>query len=59
MTRLKLGISRRAFLAASAGGAVLGTLAGGGRRSSAADLLEEIKSRGYMRVGTFSIPPEC
>ncbi len=25
----------------------------------AADSLSEIKKRGYMRVGTFSIPPEC
>jgi ABC-type amino acid transport substrate-binding protein len=25
----------------------------------AADLLDEIKKRGYMRVGTFSIPPEA
>lgn len=56
MYRSKFGISRRTFLAASAGTAAV-TLAS--RRSSAADLLEEIKSRGYMRVGTFSIPPEC
>ena len=31
-----------------------------GRRVAAAgDLLSDIKSRGYIRVGTFSIPPEC
>ncbi len=52
----KFGLSRRTFLAASAGTAALALAS---RRSSAADLLEEIKSRGYMRVGTFSIPPEC
>ncbi len=56
MNRSKLDISRRTFLAASAGTAALAL---GSRRGSAADLLEEIKSRGYMRVGTFSIPPEC
>jgi polar amino acid transport system substrate-binding protein len=56
MYRSKLRLSRRAFLAASAGTAALALTS---RRSSAADLLEEIKSRGYMRVGTFSIPPEC
>jgi len=59
MYRSRSGISRRTFLAASAGSAALGALTLGGRLSSAADLLEEIKSRGYMRVGTFSIPPEC
>lgn len=56
MYRSKLRLSRRTFLAASAGTAALALAP---RRGSAADLLEEIKSRGYMRVGTFSIPPEC
>jgi polar amino acid transport system substrate-binding protein len=49
-------IKRRHFLA----GAAAAPFVLRGRRSAAADdLLADIKSRGYIRVGTFSIPPEC
>src|SRR5205814_204848 len=53
-------INRRRLLQLSAAGAAV--YAGGLVRQSAAadkDLLAEIKQRGYVRVGTFSIPPEC
>jgi len=56
MTSRRLNISRRGFMAGTAAAAAVALAA---RPTRAADLLEEIKARGYMRVGTFSIPPEC
>ena len=48
--RWKLGCAIVALVA------VLGLVA---TQAAAADLLDDIKKRGYMRVGTFSIPPEA
>lgn len=39
--------------------AVLAVVGLFGSQVFAADLLDEIKKRGYMRVGTFSLPPEA
>jgi polar amino acid transport system substrate-binding protein len=50
----RFGISRRIFLA---GLSATATMASAGVAFSA-DLLEDIKKRGYIRVGAFSIPPE-
>jgi ABC-type amino acid transport substrate-binding protein len=48
-------VSRRAFMAgAAAAAAVTATV----RPALSADLLADIKQRGYIRVGAFSIPPE-
>src|SRR5262249_19040804 len=55
MTRVRFALGRRCFLAGAAAAPLLLT----GRHALASDLLSEIKGRGYMRVGTFSIPPEC
>jgi len=56
MTSTRMPIKRRSFLA---GAAVAPFLLTGRRVAAAGDLLSDIKSRGYIRVGTFSIPPEC
>jgi polar amino acid transport system substrate-binding protein len=55
MTSIRVPMKRRSFLAGAAVAPLLLT----GRLADAGDLLSDIKSRGYMRVGTFSIPPEC
>jgi polar amino acid transport system substrate-binding protein len=55
MTSIRFPMKRRSFLAGAAVAPLLLT----GRRAAAGDLLSDIKSRGYIRVGTFSIPPEC
>ncbi|MBL8582652.1 MAG: amino acid ABC transporter substrate-binding protein [Rhizobiaceae bacterium] len=49
-------LSRRTFVAGLAG---IGTALTVGRASAEDDLLAQIKKRGFMRVGTFSIPPEA
>ena len=55
--RLKRFRTLERWLWAAVVGLSCGFVASGQAR--AADLLEEIKARGYMRVGTFSIPPEA
>jgi len=53
--KLNRSVSRRVFMAGvTAAMAVAATT----RSALSADLLAEIKKRGYMRVGAFSIPPE-
>jgi polar amino acid transport system substrate-binding protein len=52
-------ISRRRMLQVSALGAVCASGLGGTAMGEEGDLLAEIKKRGYLRMGTFSIPPEC
>ena len=54
-TKLNGSVSRRMFVA---GAAAVAAVAAAGRPALSADLLAEIKKRGYMRVGAFSIPPE-
>jgi ABC-type amino acid transport substrate-binding protein len=55
MNKAAIPMRRRSFLA----GAAMTPLLLTGRFAMADDLLGEIKARGYIRVGTFSIPPEC
>jgi polar amino acid transport system substrate-binding protein len=53
---MSIQISRRSLII---GSATLITARLSGEAAAADDLLSDIKSRGYIRVGTFSIPPEC
>lgn len=57
---MKNGMTRRGFLAATGSGLVTASMAAlpGYAQSAEPDLLAEIKQRGFIRVGTFSIPPE-
>jgi polar amino acid transport system substrate-binding protein len=55
--RNPLSLSRRGFLAGSAAASAAMLTAGAAMAED--DLLADIKKRGYIRVGTFSIPPEC
>lgn len=55
MRRYRIGLGRRAL-----GAALLGiALAVGSAGARADDLLAQIRARGFIRVGTFSIPPEA
>jgi polar amino acid transport system substrate-binding protein len=52
--------TRRSFTTLLAGSVVAASLAGGNAAEAEdEDLLAQIKKRGFMRVGTFSIPPEA
>ncbi|MGJ4860393.1 substrate-binding periplasmic protein [Labrys sp. KB_33_2] len=51
-------MTRRHFAAALAGMAGAGLIAPTIARAETEDLLAQIKKRGFLRVGTFSIPPE-
>jgi polar amino acid transport system substrate-binding protein len=53
---MAFGLSRRTFIAGLAG---VGTGLTVGGVQADEDLLAQIKKRGFMRVGTFSIPPEA
>ena len=55
MSNFHISIKRRSFLAGAAVAPLLLTA----HPAAAGDLLSEVKTRGYIRVGTFSIPPEC
>ena len=55
MGNFHISIKRRSFLAGAAVAPLLLTA----HPAAAGDLLSEVKTRGYIRVGTFSIPPEC
>lgn len=54
---MTLKISRRTFVTAVAG--ISAAVSLGGTALAEDDLLTQIKKRGFMRVGTFSIPPEA
>lgn len=53
----RISLSRRGFLSASA--AASAAMLTGRSAMAEEDMLADIKKRGYIRVGTFSIPPEC
>ncbi len=53
-------LTRRSFATMLAGSVAASTLAGSNAaQAQDEDLLAQIKKRGFMRVGTFSIPPEA
>lgn len=55
---MKSRMTRRGFFGAGAGLAAASMSVGTAFAQAEADLLADIKERGFIRIGTFSIPPE-